>query len=271
MDHPQDRPARRRVRATLAAASGVALGLGGLGAAALPANAASSPQGTPAAAEAVHTVTLITGDTVTVTDRADGTHTVAVDTVDDGDGYKTLQVGDDLHVIPDDVQEYLARGVLDDDLFNVSLLIEDGYDDAHVDATPIIVETDGRTARSAPAPGLTVERSLPSIDAQAVTASHAKAAQTWESLTRTSAKARSAAGPAFSGGITAIHLDGKVKATLDTSVPWIGAPEAWEAGYTGDGVTVAGVRYRLRPHPPRPEGSGARRLEELRAGRGRRQ
>ncbi|WP_165310673.1 S8 family serine peptidase [Microbacterium protaetiae] len=239
MDHPHNRPARRRARATLAATTGVALGLGGLGAAALPAEAASSHQDSPATAEAVHRVTLITGDTVTVTDRSDGTHTVDVDTVTDGDGYKTLQVGDDLHVIPDSVESYLAHGVLDDDLFNVSLLIEDGYDDAHVDATPIIVQTDGGTTRSAPAPGLTVQRALPSIDAQAVTASHAKAAQTWEALTRTSTKTRSAAASGFAGGITAIHLDGKVKATLDTSVPWIGAPDAWDAGYTGDGVTVA--------------------------------
>jgi subtilisin family serine protease len=30
-----------------------------------------------------------------------------------------------------------------------------------------------------------------------------------------------------------------VRATLDHSVPQIGAPEAWRAGYTGAGVTVA--------------------------------
>ena len=30
-----------------------------------------------------------------------------------------------------------------------------------------------------------------------------------------------------------------MQATLDSSVPWIGAREAWEAGFTGDGVTVA--------------------------------
>jgi len=240
MDHPQERPARRRARAALATAGGVALGLSGIGAAALPAQAAAhATTASPATAQDVHTVTLITGDTVTVTDLSDGTHTVDVDTVDPGDGYKTLQVGDDLHVIPDDAASYLAKGVLDDDLFNVSLLIEDGYDDANVDATPIIVETTGRATRSAPAPGLTVQRTLASIGAQAATASHAKAAQTWEALTSVAAsKARSASTP-FADGITAIHLDGKVKASLDTSVPWIGAPDAWDAGYTGEGVTVA--------------------------------
>ncbi|WEG09902.1 S8 family serine peptidase [Microbacterium horticulturae] len=240
MDHPQDRPARRRARAALATAGGVALGLSGIGAAALPAQATvHDATSTPAATQASHTVTLITGDTVTVTDLSDGTHTVDVDTVNPGDGYKTLQVGDDLHVIPDDAASYLAKGVLDDDLFNVSLLIEDGYDNAHVDATPIIVETTGRAARSAPAPGLAVQRTLSSIGAEAATASHAKAAQTWDALTSVAAsKSRSAAAP-FADGITAIHLDGKVKASLDTSVPYIGAPDAWDAGYTGEGVTVA--------------------------------
>jgi len=240
MDHPQERPVRRRARAALATAGGVALGLSGIGAAALPAQAAAhDTTASPATAQASHTVTLITGDTVTVTDRSDGTHTVDVDTVDPGEGYKTLQVGDDLHVIPDDAASYLAKGVLDDDLFNVSLLIADGYDDAHVDATPIIVQTSGRAARSAPAPGLTVQRTLASIGAEAATASHDKAAQTWEALTGVATtKARSASAP-FADGITAIHLDGKVKASLDTSVPYIGAPDAWDAGYTGTGVTVA--------------------------------
>ena len=44
---------------------------------------------------------------------------------------------------------------------------------------------------------------------------------------------------ALGGGVEAIHLDGKVQATLDSSAPWIGAPAAWAAGYTGEGVTVA--------------------------------
>src|SRR5699024_4128636 len=40
-------------------------------------------------------------------------------------------------------------------------------------------------------------------------------------------------------GIKAVHLDGLVEASLSDSVPQIGAPEAWERGVNGEGVTVA--------------------------------
>ena len=40
-------------------------------------------------------------------------------------------------------------------------------------------------------------------------------------------------------GTQKIWLDGKLKTTLDHSVPQIGAPAAWQAGYTGKGVKVA--------------------------------
>jgi Subtilase family len=39
--------------------------------------------------------------------------------------------------------------------------------------------------------------------------------------------------------VTALWLDRKVKAVLDESVPQIGAPAAWAAGYDGSGVKVA--------------------------------
>ena len=42
-----------------------------------------------------------------------------------------------------------------------------------------------------------------------------------------------------STGAGKVWLDGTVRATLDDSVPQIGAPEAWAAGYDGTGVTVA--------------------------------
>jgi hypothetical protein len=39
--------------------------------------------------------------------------------------------------------------------------------------------------------------------------------------------------------VSKVWLDGKRKSLLDHSVPQIGAPTAWEAGYTGAGTTVA--------------------------------
>ena len=59
---------------------------------------------------------------------------------------QTAEVDGDLHVLPRSAMPYLAAGVVDRDLFNVTQLIEYGYDDASVDATPIIVEyADGPT------------------------------------------------------------------------------------------------------------------------------
>ncbi|KAF2413872.1 hypothetical protein B1729_07715 [Microbacterium sp. B35-04] len=135
---------------------------------------------------------------------------------------------------------YLAAGALDEDLFNVSLLIDYGYDDASVDATPVIVEQDAGSARSfaAPVPGLEVQTALESIGASAATIGHDAAASAWQTLTAPTARSFSAP-PALAGGIEAIHLDGKVQATLDSSVGYIDAPEAWADGYTGAGVTVA--------------------------------
>lgn len=240
MSRPQS--TGRRLRPIVAATSGLAIGIAGIGLANLPA-AAQSVDGPPApraAAGSSHTVTLITGDRVTVSDLPGGTHTVQVDTAVDGAGVRTYQVGDDLHVIPDAALPYLTAGALDQDLFNVSLLIEYGYDDATVDATPIIVEQDAATARtySAPVPGLDMKTELESIGAAAATLGHADAAAAWQSLTATDARAFSAA-PTLADGIEAIHLDGKVRATLDSSVDYIDAPEAWADGHTGEGVTVA--------------------------------
>ncbi|WP_347975874.1 S8 family serine peptidase [Microbacterium sp. ProA8] len=244
MSRPQ--PSGRRLRPIVAATSGIAIAIAGVGLATLPATASPAPEVSPAsaapdaAAVTSHTVTLLTGDRVTVTDLSDGTHAVSVDTAVEGAGVRTYEAAGDLHVVPDAAMPYLAAGALDEDLFNVSLLIEYGYDDASVDATPVIVEQDAASARSysAPAPGLEVQTALESIGASAATLGHDAAASAWQTLTAPTARSFSAA-PELAGGIEAIHLDGKVQATLDSSVGYIDAPEAWAAGHTGAGVTVA--------------------------------
>ena len=251
-------PPSRRRRSVIAAIGGLAIGVAGVGVTGLPAAAVpdrgdgGAPPSAPVIAGAPtgeHRVTLITGDRVTVTDLAGGSHAVSVETAVPGAGYQTVTVDDELSVIPSSAERFLAAGVVDPDLFNVTRLIEYGYDDASVDATPVIVELDqGPAAFSAepPGPGLAVGTPLESIGAAAATAGHADAASTWSALTGTDAAAD--AGPrsfgadpdvTLGGGIAAIHLDGKVQATLDSSVPWVGAPEAWAEGFTGTGVTVA--------------------------------
>ncbi|MCW3494151.1 S8 family serine peptidase [Microbacterium sp. SSM24] len=237
---PRPHSTGHRLRSVVAATSGLAIGIAGIGLTTLPA-AAQSVDGPPApraAAGSSHTVTLITGDRVTVSDLPEGVHTVQVDTAVAGAGVRTYEFGDELRVIPDAAMPFLAAGVLDQDLFNVSRLIEYGYDDASVDATPIIVEQSSAQTFSAPVPGLDVQTELESIDAAAATLGHDDAASAWQSLTAQGASTFSAT-PSLAGGIEAIHLDGKVRATLDSSTDYIDAPEAWADGYTGEGVTVA--------------------------------
>lgn len=242
---------RRRRRAIVAAIGGLALGATGVGITTLPATAAGpgetgGPGGTggspavTASADGSHTVTLITGDRVHVTELAGGTHAVDIEPADPNSAVQTAEVAGDLFVLPQAAMPYLAAGLLDQDLFNVTQLIEFGYDDASVAATPLIVEfADGPTTRSAPVPGVEIGTALESIGGAAATADHASAASTWNALTEASGPRLFSTEVSLGGGIEAIHLDGKVQPTLDSSVGYIGAPEAWAAGYTGEGVTVA--------------------------------
>jgi subtilisin family serine protease len=82
---------------------------------------------------------------------------------------------------------------------------------------------------------------LPAADAVAVAQPKASTADLWAQLTAaTGAEARDADDPAtLAAGVQALWLDGLRQPSLDVSVPQIGAPEAWAAGFTGAGVTVA--------------------------------
>ncbi|MEV7226212.1 hypothetical protein AB0M79_04180 [Polymorphospora sp. NPDC051019] len=74
--------------------------------------------------------------------------------------------------------------------------------------------------------GLAAGRELEAVDGFATKAPVADLAETWQTI-RTSA------------GQGKIWADGVRKSTLDASVPMIGAPTAWAAGYDGTGVKVA--------------------------------
>ena len=50
-------------------------------------------------------------------------------------------------------------------------------------------------------------------------------------------------------GVKKIWLDRDVHAVLDVASPVLGAPESWDLGYSGDGVTVAVIDTGIYPHP----------------------
>ncbi|MFJ1614290.1 S8 family peptidase [Streptomyces sp. NPDC088249] len=181
------------------------------------------------------TVTLVTGDKVLVSTDSSGAASVTALPREDGTVplVQTRQSGKDLYVYPDTATDALAAGTVDEELFNVTGLVRQGYDDASTKSLPLIAVYGKDVARSAPATPRGAERglALDAIDGVALKADKAKAADFWSDVTNT--RSRSAS------GLKKLWLDRKVQATLDRSTKQIGADLAWAAGYDGKGTKVA--------------------------------
>jgi subtilisin family serine protease len=168
-----------------------------------PAGAAGSVGSRPV------TVTLLTGDKVTMRE-AGGRTGVTVRQARRPRGpvvFQTASLGGDLYVVPSDVQRLVGKA-LDPELFNVSQLVRMRYDDARTADLPLIVQRTG-TARPPvlASAGLRPVRELGSLRATAVRQPRRVAA--------------------------------RLGAALDPNLTQIGAPAAWSAGLTGRGVRVA--------------------------------
>ncbi|WP_327715344.1 S8 family serine peptidase [Streptomyces sp. NBC_00490] len=228
---------RRRRRQLISAATAVPLLAAGLVVSQVSAQAAPSEPTVPAKPSATHRVTLVTGDVVTVTTAADGTQSADVDRPDSAvGGVKFRQIQGDLFVIPDEAEPLLGADKLDRRLFNVTDLIEMGYDDATTAAVPLIATYARPKSRATPEPtaprGSKLTRKLKGIGGAALSTDKRKARTFWNGVAPKD-------GTALGAGVAKLWLDGRVKADLKESVPLIGAPEAWAAGYTGKGVKVA--------------------------------
>ncbi|WP_158602865.1 S8 family peptidase [Jiangella rhizosphaerae] len=199
--------------------------------------AGGAPEPAAAPAGAPVEITLITGDTVVYTDTGGPRPDVAVELApDSGTRGMEMTVGPDgVHVVPDQAKPLISAGLLDERLFDVRYLAENGYTDDRIDTIPLIVtyaDGAGRLAqRSAALPATSGVTPLTSIDGAAVDVAKDATGDFWRHLT--SRRARSSA------AVEKVWLDARVSASLDDSRPQIGVPEAWESGYDGDGVTVA--------------------------------
>ncbi|MFE8950261.1 S8 family serine peptidase [Streptomyces sp. NPDC007856] len=195
----------------------------------------------------LQTVTLITGDRVTVRTAADGTVTRSMSNPNGRvAGFTTSTVGTDTYMYPDSALPYVASGQLDRGLFDITQLLSDGYDDARTQKLPLIVTYTDAAARSrtqVPLPqGATRTVALDSIQGAALSESRDDATAFWSSLTSSAASATgrtAGATPRLGRGIAKIWLDGKAEADLADTTAQIGAPQVWDSGYTGKGVDVA--------------------------------
>jgi subtilisin family serine protease len=159
------------------------------------------------------TITLVTGDEVVLL-RGEAKE-VRPGPGRDGMRFSVHKTDDHLYVVPSDAISAVAQGRVDRRLFDITTLKEFGYD--RRDTVPVIVTGQGANRVA------TGGRALASIDGYAYDAEKGAA---WRNLTR-------------ARGVSKIWLDGRRETVLDHSVPQIGAPAAWAAGYTGAGIKVA--------------------------------
>ncbi|MFC8195805.1 S8 family serine peptidase [Streptomyces sp. NPDC057298] len=183
------------------------------------------------------TVTLLTGDTVSLTAGPDGKQAVDVRRGKGREAATFLSTERDgeVSVLPSDAIPLVQAGRLDPALFNVTQLVKQGYTDAKTGTTPVIATY---TKGSATPDGARRTLALPGIDGAALSAK--KSTAFWADIapalgTEPTTKTARQLGE----GIDKIWLDAQVKVSLDVSVPQIGAPEVWQSGYDGKGVKVA--------------------------------
>ncbi|WP_225829069.1 S8 family peptidase [Streptomyces naphthomycinicus] len=184
-----------------------------------------------AKAAAKHHVTLITGDRVALDakgrivglERAEGREHIP---------FQVRKAAGHTLVIPADAARLVASGTLDQRLFDITELNKAATRKAQQNGLRVIVGYRGAAAaaKADVRDAGTLRRSLATLNADAVQTPVKDTAELWDAVTD---------GDTTASGIAHVWLDGIRKASLDKSVPQIGAPTAWKAGYTGKGVKVA--------------------------------
>ncbi|MFI9786457.1 S8 family serine peptidase [Kitasatospora sp. NPDC051984] len=202
--------------------------------AAQPQNPGSTLTGRQSAAP--HTVTLITGDRVQLLTGTDGRTVVTVLPDEHGNVPLTFtqQENGDQYVVPQHASAALAAGTVDRQLFNVTSLLRQGYDDQNGKTFSLIATyRDAKAADASPQARAKASgtKRLKAVDGVAFAPAKEDAARTWNQLVGPDGKGRD--------GLTKLWLDRKVRTTNDAETRQIGAPAAWAAGLGGQGVKVA--------------------------------
>ncbi|MEU0414044.1 S8 family peptidase [Streptomyces griseorubiginosus] len=226
------RQVKRACAATIATAAAVALAAGMTSPASADAQqTVSAANSAGAGLTAKHHITLITGDRVAVDakgrvvglERAKGREHIPVQ-IRKVDGH-TL-------VVPGDAVRLVASGKLDQRLFDITELNKAATRKSQAKGLKVIVGYQGAAtaAKADVRDAGTLRRTLKTLNADAVQTPQKETAELWDAVTN---------GGSTASGIAHVWLDGVRKASLDKSVPQIGAPKAWAAGYDGKGVKIA--------------------------------
>lgn len=183
------------------------------------------------------TITLVTGDRVVT---GDGGRVLSVEAGPGRAGvtFTMTTLKGHIRVVPSDAVPLLAADRLDPRLFDVNMLTDLGYHQP--DQLPLIVvgnEVGSTTALRDSIGGgddLVKVRDLPAVNGLALRQVHGKSSASWQALTTGGAIAHN-----LRSGVKKVWLDGLRQPVLDVSVPQVGAPAAWAAGFTGEGSKVA--------------------------------
>ncbi|WP_405771286.1 S8 family serine peptidase [Actinacidiphila glaucinigra] len=221
----------------LAAPTGTASSAAQLSASASAFGTGPEIKGASAGAGVQRWIPLITGDRIAVDAKgeivaarpAEGREDIPI-RVETRDGHT--------YALPDDARDLVRSGRVDRRLFDITTLSTPAYADRHDLRLIVMYDAARPAARSAlrAAGGAKVERTLPSVNADAVAAPADGSAELWAAVTSGSADAMKRS---VASGIASVWLDSVVQASLDKSVPQIGGPEAWAAGFDGTGTRIA--------------------------------
>ncbi|MFE9767178.1 S8 family serine peptidase [Streptomyces sp. NPDC005808] len=193
--------------------------------------AGQAAQAKQAELTAKHYITLITGDRVAVdakgrvvgVERAEGRENIPV---------RTREADGHTFVVPADAQRLIATGKIDQRLFDVTELNTAASIKSQKQGLKVIVGYKGTAtaAKGDVRDAGTVRRTLKSLNADAVVTPKQDATELWDAVTEDGSTA---------SGVANVWLDGVREVSLDKSVPQIGVPTAWAAGYDGTGVKIA--------------------------------
>ncbi|MCL6666900.1 S8 family peptidase [Streptomyces panaciradicis] len=220
---------KRACAATVATAAAVALAAGMTSPASAKTERPSTAPQTQLTSK--HRITLITGDRVLVDskgrvvglERAKGREHIPVQI--------RKEAGHTL-VVPADAVRLVAAGKVDQRLFDITELGKSATRKSQARGLKVIVGYQGAAtaAKAGVRDAGTLRRTLKSLNADAVQTPQKQTPELWDAVTD---------GGKAASGIAHVWLDGTRRASLDKSVPQIGAPKAWAKGYTGKGVKIA--------------------------------